>query len=235
MPTDILTRSIINVPGEIRTPIPTSNWHRSLRLKLETSSSSEKFRNTIFHCLEVLMRYLPHAHRFGRHTLVRESPNAASFSLQRDTCHYYAGCSDPELQVLQVAYLLWVKQTFRMDPTKRSPWPTSLAILVAVVMMLFLLPRDHGVADPTIHAETVLNPKTPRNWDGLQGRLHSVTCSSSPTQWMFDVLPSRCPLRNILSWQNTRWFKYDRDYLCVNKSQFVPVIFEPPCTLWWLK
>jgi len=28
---------------------------------------------------------------------------------------------------------------------------------------------------------------------------------------------------------NTRWFKYDRDYLCVNKPQSVPVIFEPPC------
>jgi hypothetical protein len=28
----------------------------------------------------------------------------------------------------------------------------------------------------------------------------------------------------------TRWFEYDRDDLCVNKSQFVPVIFEPPCT-----
>ena len=27
----------------------------------------------------------------------------------------------------------------------------------------------------------------------------------------------------------TRWFKYDRNDLCVNKSQFVPVIFEPPC------
>jgi hypothetical protein len=27
----------------------------------------------------------------------------------------------------------------------------------------------------------------------------------------------------------TGWFKYDRDDLCVNKSQFVPVIFEPPC------
>ena len=27
----------------------------------------------------------------------------------------------------------------------------------------------------------------------------------------------------------TRWFKYDRNWLCVNKSQFVPVIFEPPC------
>jgi hypothetical protein len=34
-------------------------------------------------------------------------------------------------------------------------------------------------------------------------------------------------------WQvrlSTRWFKYDRDWLCVNKSQFVPVIFQPPCT-----
>jgi hypothetical protein len=29
----------------------------------------------------------------------------------------------------------------------------------------------------------------------------------------------------------TRWFKYDRDYLCVNKSQFVPVVFEPPCII----
>jgi hypothetical protein len=28
----------------------------------------------------------------------------------------------------------------------------------------------------------------------------------------------------------TRWFKYDRDDLCVNKSQFVPVIFEPFCS-----
>ena len=34
-------------------------------------------------------------------------------------------------------------------------------------------------------------------------------------------------------WQvrlSTRWFKYDRDWLCANKSQFVPVIFQPPCT-----
>jgi hypothetical protein len=29
--------------------------------------------------------------------------------------------------------------------------------------------------------------------------------------------------------QHTRWFKYDRDYLCVNKAHFVPVIFESPC------
>jgi hypothetical protein len=35
---------------------------------------------------------------------------------------------------------------------------------------------------------------------------------------------------HVKLWVNTRWFKYDRDYLCVNKSQFVPVIFDPPCT-----
>ena len=35
-----------------------------------------------------------------------------------------------------------------------------------------------------------------------------------------------------LSGYCTRWFKYDWDYLCVNKSQFVPVIFEPPCICW---
>ena len=29
---------------------------------------------------------------------------------------------------------------------------------------------------------------------------------------------------------DTRWFKYDRDYLFVNKSLFVPVIFESPFT-----
>jgi hypothetical protein len=29
---------------------------------------------------------------------------------------------------------------------------------------------------------------------------------------------------------NTRWFRYDRDDLYVNKLQFVPVVFEPPCS-----
>jgi hypothetical protein len=33
----------------------------------------------------------------------------------------------------------------------------------------------------------------------------------------------------IYTHTHTRWFKYDRDWVCVNKSQFVPVIFEPPC------
>jgi len=29
--------------------------------------------------------------------------------------------------------------------------------------------------------------------------------------------------------ENTSWFKYDRDCLCVNLATSVPVIFEPPC------
>jgi hypothetical protein len=44
----------------------------------------------------------------------------------------------------------------------------------------------------------------------------------------------RAPLLNALIFLfgfSTRWFKYDQSYLCVNKSQFVPVIFEPPCTM----
>ena len=28
----------------------------------------------------------------------------------------------------------------------------------------------------------------------------------------------------------TRWYKYDQDYLCINKPVTVPVIFEPPST-----
>ena len=47
--------------------------------------------------------------------------------------------------------------------------------------------------------------------------LYKVTCHIRVTLW------------NVQGGSNTRWFKYDRDYLCVNKSQFVPVIFEPPC------
>jgi len=30
---------------------------------------------------------------------------------------------------------------------------------------------------------------------------------------------------------NTRWFKYDRDCLCVNLATSVPVIFEPPSNI----
>jgi hypothetical protein len=30
----------------------------------------------------------------------------------------------------------------------------------------------------------------------------------------------------------TRWFKYDRDKLWLVYTQIVPVIFEPPCSIW---
>ena len=50
------------------------------------------------------------------------------------------------------------------------------------------------------------------------------TISGSWNSWIIFMVINVWPL-----YDNTRWFKYDRDYLCVNKSQFVPVIFEPPC------
>ena len=46
--------------------------------------------------------------------------------------------------------------------------------------------------------------------------------------WLF--YPPERPATCCSLVPNTRWFKYDRDDLCVNKSQFVPVIFEPPCS-----
>ena len=49
-------------------------------------------------------------------------------------------------------------------------------------------------------------------------------CVTFPTHTLRFSGPNKSPIY-------TRWFKYDRDYLCVNKSQFVPVIFEPPCTM----
>jgi hypothetical protein len=53
-----------------------------------------------------------------------------------------------------------------------------------------------------------------------------------PTEVVNHLVTTRRPLVEKL-WC-TRWFKYDRDWLCVNKSQFVPVIFEPPC-IWHLQ
>jgi hypothetical protein len=43
---------------------------------------------------------------------------------------------------------------------------------------------------------------------------------------------NRCCIGEATSTYYTRWFKYYRDYLCVNEPQSVPVIFEPPCILW---
>jgi hypothetical protein len=55
----------------------------------------------------------------------------------------------------------------------------------------------------------------------------SVRCVLRLKKYSWRFLGSFAKLRNTTI---TRWFKYDRDYLCINKSQFVPVIFEPPYT-----
>ena len=52
---------------------------------------------------------------------------------------------------------------------------------------------------------------------------HSSSFKPMNIQW-------RAEVANSFNSRCTRWFKYDRAYLCVNKSQFVPVISEPPCT-----
>jgi hypothetical protein len=69
----------------------------------------------------------------------------------------------------------------------------------------------------------------------------AVGTSHPPTQycsWLSNwsdpqvdhLLSSSSEVKDERSNKYTRWFKYDRDWLCVNKSQFVPVIFQPPCT-----
>jgi hypothetical protein len=49
---------------------------------------------------------------------------------------------------------------------------------------------------------------------------------------LFAINSSYCCLFTFLL-ACTRWFKYDWDDLCVNKSQFVLVIFELPCIYVW--
>ena len=53
--------------------------------------------------------------------------------------------------------------------------------------------------------------------------------------FIFWSFPLRAFLQSIFLFQlnehNTRWSKYDRDSLCINKPVTVPVIFEPPSTL----
>jgi hypothetical protein len=57
--------------------------------------------------------------------------------------------------------------------------------------------------------------------------LNRIPCSPG-TESIISTEQFRHSLSNS---QCTRWFKYDRDDLCVNKSQFVPVIFESICTI----
>jgi hypothetical protein len=70
----------------------------------------------------------------------------------------------------------------------------------------------------TVSLQTKTFPSFFTTWrlTAVLTRVHHWSCSERVCRHL------RC---NV----STRWFKYDRDDLCVNKSQFVPVIFEPPC------
>jgi hypothetical protein len=63
----------------------------------------------------------------------------------------------------------------------------------------------------------------------FQTLVHIYQTTQQPTQKDPNLVHSYENLKSNIGY--TRWFKYDRDYLCVNKSQFVPVIFEPPCIM----
>jgi hypothetical protein len=79
---------------------------------------------------------------------------------------------------------------------------------------------------PAGHYQKVKRP-------GRGSDYYSPPSAEVNSEWSYS-LP---PLYTSLLWKRkpspltTRWFKYDRDDLCVTKSQFVPVIFEPPCII----
>jgi hypothetical protein len=60
----------------------------------------------------------------------------------------------------------------------------------------------------------------------LLGQLNNYKLLKRTQYQIAKALVMGCGSRSM---EHTRWFKYGRDCLCVNKSQFIPVIFEPPC------
>jgi hypothetical protein len=75
-------------------------------------------------------------------------------------------------------------------------------------------------------------------WEPLRLVAHVSSHSSmflwqlhAPTMWLAPLLFLRTSYNPHCPWyNNTRWFKYDRDKLWLVYTQIVPVIFEPPCT-----
>jgi hypothetical protein len=108
----------------------------------------------------------------------------------------------------------------------------SITVIAAIWCLVFLMAfrRVRKIAKTSL--SLVISPSV-RPFIYLSA---SKSPASSRRIFMkFDYLKiSRKSVDKILVWlkpnkSNTRWFKYDRDWLCVNKSQFVPVIFESPC------
>jgi hypothetical protein len=94
-----------------------------------------------------------------------------------------------------------------------------------------IIDRWHGSChDQAFHAENRFQSQvTPcRIYSGQSGNGSSLSHIIS-VFFLVTIIPPILSINIsfIYHQRYTRWFKYDRDDLCVNKSQFVPVIFEP--------
>jgi hypothetical protein len=118
-----------------------------------------------------------------------------------------------------------------------------LGIFMQFLNLIKLCPKLQYIDLRILISESFMVPLTKLN---LNFNLHSMYSSENNAGVTFYFCNRS---KGIMQWtlgyyveiilthwgEYTRWFKYDRDYLCVNKSLFVPVIFEPPCnsgTLW---
>jgi hypothetical protein len=118
----------------------------------------------------------------------------------------------------------------------RTDYPSSTKLLLIIPKFFISTELYYNQNLPLTSATRVRNPDQ-SIWDLLWTKWHWSRFFSDYFAFALSALlhysaalvhPS-LTLYNFSKEQITRWFKYARDYLCVNKSQFVPVIFEPPC------
>jgi hypothetical protein len=113
----------------------------------------------------------------------------------------------------------------------RKIWPIHSALLLFAVCRILLFLRRHVKSShfSSHRSKLIFFILLQHHISKLSGCFWSNFRSvqiSAPHNTMLQMKPCT----SFFSEVYTRWFKYDRDYLCVNKSQIVPVIFEPPCT-----
>ena len=126
--------------------------------------------------------------------------------------------------------LYWA-QRFIMPPTGAPSLHSIQNQINLAIVNLYII---------KIHFNIILSPtprfsKAPSPFKslGIKFCMH-FTCSSSFHFNSLDLINQFGEWQHVRNSSRTRWFKYNRDYLCVNKSQSVPVIFEPPCIFLYL-
>jgi hypothetical protein len=116
----------------------------------------------------------------------------------------------------------WISKATRAQAPDRArvPTPTYTHTYALISVSATPLPQTHTEMCNTycFSTATMVSRNTPHCYVKRKLRLLFLFIGALPPKFNQPAAPC------------TRWFKYDRDYLCVNKSQFVPVIFEPPCT-----